>query len=165
MSVNYAGNGGIKVGTKPHYGTFFKHADLNTIPVPAGWRIPTKQDYVKLLASQGLTLNSWESTDGADLASKRRLGQLMATSGWLKQDGYATNSSGFTAVPANLQVTNGSPNGEGTNCLLWTAEKNAEDSPVAFQIIQLPSDTYAAFGSYAVGYNPAHLPVRLVRDK
>ncbi|UOQ52032.1 FISUMP domain-containing protein [Hymenobacter cellulosivorans] len=165
MSVNYAGDGGIKVNTKPHYGTFLKFADLNTIPVPAGWRIPTKDDYVKLLASQGLVMSSWESTDGSDLESKRRLGKLMATTGWLKQDGYATNSSGFTAVPANMQAVNGTPNGEGANCLLWTAERNAEDNPVAFKIIQLPSDSFAAFGPYPVGYNPAHLPVRLVRDK
>ena len=165
MSVNYAGNGGIKDDGKPHYGAFLKFVDLAAIPVPAGWRIPTRRDYEQLLASQGLALDQWGSTNGEDLESKRRLGRLMATTGWLKQDGYATNSSGFTAVPANLRVTNGSPNGEGTNCLLWTSEKDASDNPLAFQIIQLPSDTYASIRAYPVGYNPPHLPVRLVRDK
>ncbi|GAB3258623.1 hypothetical protein GCM10027347_22070 [Larkinella harenae] len=167
MSVNYDGGvGGLKDGAKPQYGTYYKHADLPTLlQIPAGWRLPSKQDFVKLLASQGLTLNDWGSTDGADLASKKKLGQLMAATGWKKQDGYANNRSGFNAVPGNLRVLNGNPNGEGTNCLLWTSEVDENEIQVAFEIIQLPSDTYAKFGIYPVGYNPPHLPVRLVRDK
>lgn len=167
MSVNYDGGvGGLKHPTKPQYGTFYKYADLpNMIKIPAGWRLPSRQDFIKLLASQGLTLNDWGSTDGEDLASKKKLGQLMSATGWKKQDGYANNRSGFNALPGNLQVTNGNPNGEGTNCLLWTSELNDDEIPYAFEIIQLPSDTYAKFGNYPVGYNPPHLPVRLVRDK
>ncbi len=166
MSVNYAGTGGIKDSSKPQYGTFFKYMDLKDIPIPAGWRIPTKQDYLHLLQSQGIEFDEvWETTDGDDLQSKKLLGQLMATTGWLKQDGYANNKSGFNAVPANLQVTNGNPHGEGSNCLLWTADKDAQEDPVAFKIIQLPSDTFASFGAYTTGFNPPHIPVRLVRDK
>ncbi|MFT2010496.1 FISUMP domain-containing protein [Pontibacter sp. 13R65] len=166
MSVNYAGNGGIKDSSKPQYGTYFKYADLKDIPIPSGWRIPTKQDYIKLLESQGIAFDEvWDTTDGDDLQSKKLLGQLMATTGWLKQDGYANNKSGFNAVPGNLQVTNGNPHGEGTNCLLWTATLDADESPVAFKIIQLPSDTFASFGPYITGFNPPHIPVRLVKNK
>lgn len=140
--------------------------DLKDIQIPDGWRIPTKQDYLKLLASQGTEFDEvWETTDGSDLQTKKLLGQLMATTGWLKQDGFASNKSGFNAVPANLQVTEGNPNGEGSNCLLWTSESDAEGNPVAFKIIQLPSDTYASFGSYIIGFNPPHIPVRFVKDK
>jgi uncharacterized protein (TIGR02145 family) len=166
MSVNYAGPGGIKITSQPQYGTFIKYMDLKDIPVPAGWRIPTKQDYKKLLQSQDIVFDEvWETTNGSDVQSKKLLGQLMATTGWLKQDGYANNKSGFNAVPANLQVTNGNPHGEGSNCLLWTSEKDSEDNPVVFKIIQLPSDTYAAFGPSVIGYNPAHIPLRLVKNK
>ncbi|WP_018478848.1 FISUMP domain-containing protein [Pontibacter roseus] len=166
MSVNYAGVGGIKDSSKPQYGTYFKYADLDDIQIPTGWRIPTKQDYLALLKSQGIRFDEvWESTDGADLQSKKLLGQLMSTTGWLKQDGFANNKSGFNAVPANLQVTNGNPHGEGTNCLLWTSTLDAEENPVVFKIIQLPSDTYSSFSAYPVGFNPAHIPVRLVRNK
>jgi len=165
-TMNYAGPGGIKDSDKPQYGTFLKFADLGNIQVPAGWRIPTKQDYVKLIKSQGIPYDEYlESTDGEDLQSKRLLGQLMASTGWLKQDGYANNKSGFNAVPGNLRVTSGNPHGEGSNCLLWTSERQADDTPVAFKIIQLPSDTYARFGGYPVGYNPPHLPVRFVKNK
>jgi uncharacterized protein (TIGR02145 family) len=166
MSVNYAGNGGIKLNSKPEYGTFIKYMDLKDVPVPAGWRIPTKQDYLKLLRSQGIAFDEvWETTNGSDVQSKRLLGQLMATTGWLKQDGYANNKSGFNAVPGNLQVTNGNPHGEGSNCLLWTSDKDDEDNPVVFKIIQLPSDTYASFGPSIIGYNPPHIPLRLVKNK
>ncbi|RAK00102.1 uncharacterized protein (TIGR02145 family) [Larkinella arboricola] len=167
MSVNYDGGvGGLKDGNKPQYGTYCKYADLpNVIKIPAGWRLPSRQDFVKLLESQGLALNDWGSTDGSDLASKKKLGQLMAATGWKKQDGYANNKSGFNAVPGNLRVLNGNPNGEGTNCLLWTSDLNEEEIPIAFELIQLPSDTYAKFGAYPVGYNPPYLPIRLVRDK
>lgn len=165
MSVNYAGQGGITDSSKPQYGTFYKFMDLDEIPVPDGWRIPTKQDYKALLASQEIEMDEWESTDGADLESKKRLGYLMSATGWLKEDGLANNKSGFNAVPANLRVTEGNPHGEGTNCLLWTSETDGEGHPVVFKIIQFPSDTYAAFGPQVIGYNPAHIPVRLVRDK
>lgn len=166
MSVNYAGTGGIKVSSKPEYGTFYKYMDLGDIQVPEGWRIPSKQDFKDLLVSQEIEFDEvWESTDGDDLESKKKLGQLMSSSGWLKEDGFANNKSGFNAVPANLQVSNGSPHGEGSNCLLWTSETDEEGHPVVFKIIQLPSDTYAAFGPSVIGFNPAHMPVRLVKDK
>ncbi len=165
-SVNYAGTGGISDTDKPHYGTFFKFADLKNITLPAGWRIPTRQDYIALLKSQGIAYDTtWNSTDGADLQSKKLLGQLMSATGWLKQDGYANNKSGFNAVPANLRVVGGNPHGEGTNCILWTSELDQEENPLAFKIIQLPSDTYAGIGSYPVGYYPPHIPVRFVRNK
>lgn len=165
MSVNYAGQGGITDSSKRPYGTFYKFVDLDEIPVPDGWRIPTKQDFKDLLSSQEIELNDWESTDGSHLESKKRLGYLMSTIGWLKEDGFANNKSGFSAVPANLRVINGNPHGEGSNCLLWTSETDEEGNPVVFKIIQLPSDTYAAFSPQVIGYNPAHIPVRLVRDK
>ena len=70
-AVNYAGTGGITDSDNPHYGTFFKHADLKTIELPAGWRIPTRQDYLALLESQDITYDTtWLSTDGEDLPSK-----------------------------------------------------------------------------------------------
>lgn len=166
MSVNYAGLGGIKDSSKPEYGTFYKYMDLDEIQIPDGWRIPTKQDYLKLLDSQGIEFDEvWGSTDGEDLESKKLLGQLMSATGWLKEDGFAHNKSGFNAVPANLQVTNGTPHGEGSNCLLWISELDEEGHPVVFKIIQFPSDTFAAFGPFIIGFNPAHIPVRLVRDK
>ncbi len=165
MSVNYAGIGGLYDSKKLHYGTFFKSMDLKDVSIPTGWRLPSKQDYITLLESQGLVLADWGSTDGEDLPSKKRLGQLMATTGWLKEDGYATNTSGFNAVPASTKVLGGDPNGEGTNCYLWTSDVDSNENPIAFEIIQLSSATYASFSSVPIGYYPQHLPLRLVKDK
>jgi uncharacterized protein (TIGR02145 family) len=165
MSVNYAGTGGMKDSNKPQFGTFYRFMDLKELPVPAGWRIPTRQDYTRLLESQGLVVNSRGYTEGNELQITKRLGQLMATTGWLKQDGYATNSSGFNAVPANYKVQDAKPFGEGTRCFLWTSEVNESENPIAFQIVQLTGETYASFLALPPGYFPQHVPVRLVRDK
>jgi hypothetical protein len=62
-------------------------------------------------------------------------------------------------------VTSGNPQGEGSNCLLWTSELDASDNAVFFKIYQFPSNTVAGFGSYPFGFNPVHIPLRLVRDK
>lgn len=165
-TLNYSGTGGITNSAKPQYGTFYKYSDIKNIPIPEGWRIPTRQDYIKLLKSQGIAYDEvWDSTDGEDVQSKKLLGQLMASSGWLKEDGYANNKSGFNAVPGNLMVTNGNPHGEGSNCLLWTSDKDEDDNPIVFKIIQLPSDTYARLIGTTIGFNPPHIPVRFVKDK
>jgi uncharacterized protein (TIGR02145 family) len=165
MSVNYVGNGGIADAQHPEYGTYYRFFDLKNVQIPAGWRIPTQQDYEDLLASQGLALNMWGSTDPSDLASKRKLGQLMAPGVWRKQDGYATNSSGFGAVPSDYRNTNVVGNGLGSNCRLWTAEKDSDDHPLAFQIIQIVSDTYSSLLSFPITSIETYMPVRLVRDK
>ena len=165
MSVNYAGSGGISDSDHPTYGTYYRYLDLGSVQIPAGWRIPTRADYVALLASQGLALDRWNSTDPEDLPSKRKLGQLMAVGAWKKQDGYATNSSGFGAVPSDYRNTNGIGNGLGTNCRLWTSERDATDAPLGFQLFQLPTDTYASIIGYPLSTIPVYMPVRLVRDK
>ena len=166
MSVNYKGSGGITLPNKTVYGTFYRFNDVTKIAVPAGWRIPTKADFLKLLKSQNVAYDDiFNTTDGADLKTKKALGNLMATTGWLKQDGYASNTTGFTALPANIQVQSGNPYGEGTNLVLWTADKDGNNNPLTFKILQMPTDTYATFQPFLDGYNPVYIPVRFVKDK
>lgn len=164
LATNYAGPGSLTERNKPQYGTFLEYADLANIQLPAGWRIPSRQDYTTLLESQGLTVYDW-GTNGEDVASKRLLGQLMATNAWTKKDGYANNKSGFNAMPADVRRPKGVNYGEGTNCTLWISDRNNEDSPMSFNIIQLPGDTYASFTSQAISYVPMLIPLRLVRDR
>ena len=166
MSVNYKGAGGITLPNKPGYGTFYRYSDVAKIAIPSGWRIPTKADFLKLLKSQGIAYDEiFNTTDGGDVNAKKALGNLMTTSGWLKQDGYATNSTGFSALPANIQVQSGNPYGEGTNFILWIADKDGGDNQLTFKILQMPTDTYATFQPFLDGYNPVYIPIRFVRDK
>ncbi|ARK12876.1 FISUMP domain-containing protein [Fibrella sp. ES10-3-2-2] len=164
LATNYAGPGALNERNKPQYGTFMEYADLAKIPLPAGWRIPSRQDYTDLLESQGLTVYDW-GTNGDDVPSKRLLGQLMATDAWTKKDGYANNKSGFNAMPADVRRPMGVNNGEGRNCVLWISDRSDEDNPMSFSLIQLPGDTYATFGQQVIGYGPMLIPVRLVRDR
>ncbi|MEZ0610111.1 FISUMP domain-containing protein [Fibrella sp. WM1] len=164
LATNYAGPGSLTERNKPQYGTFLEYADLAKIQLPAGWRIPSRQDYTQLLESQGLTVYDW-GTNGEDVPSKRMLGQLMATDAWTKKDGYANNKSGFNAMPADVRRPKGVNHGEGTNCTLWISDRNSSDNPMSFNIIQLPGDTYATFGEQVLGYAPVLIPLRLVRNK
>lgn len=165
-TLNYAGPGGIKDSDKPEYGTFIKAADLGSIPVPTGWRIPTRQDFVKLLASQQLALEPWGMTPD-DVPTTRALGALMSTTNWRRVDGYATNATGFTAQPANIRVLDGNPHGEGLNCVLWTSERDDNNWPISFKIVQNTTTTYASIVPFAPGTvaTTPHIPVRFVRDK
>ncbi len=164
LATNYAGPGSLKEAAKPQYGTFMHYTDLKSIPLPAGWRIPSRQDYEKLLRSQGLTVYDW-GTDGDDLTSRQLLGKLMAPNVWSKQDGYANNQSGFNAFPADVRRPKGTNNGEGANCVLWISDKTNQDEPMVFNLVQLPSSTYARFTPQPISYFPELTPVRLVRDK
>ncbi|MEZ0612026.1 FISUMP domain-containing protein [Fibrella sp. WM1] len=164
LATNYAGPGSLKEAAKPQYGTFMHYNDLKSIPLPTGWRVPSRQDYEKLLRSQGLTVYEW-GTDGDDLTSRQLLGKLMAPNVWMKQDGYANNQSGFNAMPADVRRPSGTNNGEGANCVLWIADKTSQDEPMVFNLIQMPSRTYARFTPQAISYFPELTPVRLVRDK
>ncbi|MBO0952875.1 FISUMP domain-containing protein [Fibrella forsythiae] len=164
LATNYAGPGSLKENSKPEYGTFLEYADLKNVPLPTGWRIPTRQDYVTLLESQGITVYDW-GTDGDDVTSKRLLGQLMATDAWTKKDGYANNLSGFNAIPADVRRPNGTNYGEGSNCTLWTSGRDSQDSPLVFNIIQLPGSTYARFTPQALSTFPTLTPLRLVKTR
>lgn len=164
ITTNYAGPGSLNEANKPQYGTFLELADLAKLSLPAGWRVPSRQDYNRLLDSQGITYTEW-GTDGDHVPSKRLLGQLMNPDAWTKKDGYANNKSGFNAMPGDVRRPRGTNYGEGTNCTLWTADRDAEDNPVVFNIIQLGTSTYASFAPQPIGSFPILTPLRLVRDR
>ena len=54
--------------------------------------------------------------------------------------GYANNLSGFNAIPSDYRVDGKTPTGIGYNCVLWTADRDVSDNPIAFEIVQLPGD-------------------------
>jgi len=169
-TMNYGGPGGLKNDelkqNKLYYGTFIKQADLGLVPVPAGWRIPTRRDFEKLLATQGVALEPWDMSPD-DQPTTRALGPLMATTDWRRVDPWATNATGFNALPNNVLTVAANPAGEGQNCILWTSDQDANGRNLAFKLIQMTSTTYASILPFAPGTasTEVHIPVRLVRDK
>jgi len=111
-SVNYRGPGGIfNTGTGSQdimQGKLYTPLEATQITLPAGWRIPTYDDYLTLLINRGATKNS----DGSYSAGLPVAQSLMATSGW--SEGGGNNYSNFNAMPTgfyHLGVFYGSGNG------------------------------------------------------
>jgi uncharacterized protein (TIGR02145 family) len=112
---NYEGSGGVTYdasNTRPEYGKYYLKTELAAIAVPAGWRIPTLQDYSKLAQSYGIPIPS-KLTDGEAIKA------LISTANWNNAKG--TNTSGFNAYPANYIFINSIPI-EGDIAEFWTAD-------------------------------------------
>jgi uncharacterized protein (TIGR02145 family) len=91
---NYAGPGGVNydgTNSKPEYGKYYSKTELDAIEIPAGWRIPTVEDYTALAQTYGIPI---PSTTGYGEAIKA----LTSTTNWKHVQG--TNTSGFNAFPA-----------------------------------------------------------------
>jgi uncharacterized protein (TIGR02145 family) len=83
-----------KISYKDSYGALYNWFTLSTSKLcPIGWHVPTDDDWEQLELYLGMS----EEAPGW---------QLMATSGWRKEDNYATNSSGFTALPGGYRYGN-----------------------------------------------------------
>jgi uncharacterized protein (TIGR02145 family) len=107
-SVNYNGVGGVNYNNQPNnpnYGKLYTIAEANTLILPIGWRIPTTDDYNKLLAYLGAT-----STDanGYYQPSQATTLKLMSTTDWTLASGV--NSSGFNAFPGGYYNQANTPN-------------------------------------------------------
>lgn len=116
--ANYDGAGGIayKNGSeKPEYGRYYTFEEAKAIALPEGWRLPTKQDFIKLAESQGVEFTNQRAT-GQESTKK-----LASTTNWLTIRG--TNSSGFNAHPAGYSFQNSEPI-DGDICEFWMADGN-----------------------------------------
>ncbi|MFD0794013.1 FISUMP domain-containing protein [Mucilaginibacter litoreus] len=94
-TMNYDGPGGIASPRNDEYdyGKYYSEKEMLAIKLPDGWRVPSKEDFVKLMKSQGeLTIDVPEVTatdaDGAKV--------LKAASSWYLP---GDNSSGFNILP------------------------------------------------------------------
>jgi len=105
-TVNYNGPGGKNLSL-PHpndnYKKYYTVDDMKDLTLPAGWRVPTKDDFNKLLSNFTPQLDSVGNFVGdVNVASK-----LMSKSGWEITPDFSnggTNSSGFSAYPAGIYV-------------------------------------------------------------
>lgn len=117
-TVNYNGPGGLpyKGGTeKPEYGRYYTVEEVKTTTLPAGWRLPTMQDYIALAESQGVVFTNNRAT------RQQAVRALASTTNWRTASG--TNSSGFNAPPAGYILQNSEPE-EGYISEFWTADSS-----------------------------------------
>jgi uncharacterized protein (TIGR02145 family) len=155
---NYNGVGGLL--TNPNapvagYGKLYTLAEAKAITLPAGWRIPTKEDFVKLTVAQGAEFDD-NYTAHTDAIKK-----LMSKSGW--DDGSGTNTSGFNAFPAGFMY-NDEPENQGFHAAFWTSSVNNTE-PYIFEIYQDGTDVLEALYWSEGSLINRRYPVRFVKDK
>jgi uncharacterized protein (TIGR02145 family) len=100
-SVNYRGPGGIfntgfLYGDDVMHGKLYTTEEASQVVLPAGWRIPTYDDYLTMLIARGAKQN----TDGSYSADLAVAQSLITTSGW--EEGGGNNYSGFNALPTGF---------------------------------------------------------------
>lgn len=79
---------------------------------PTGWHVPTDADWTTLINGLGV-----DSMAGGKL-------KLANYSAWISPNLYATNSTGFNAVPSGYRFYNGSYNNTSYSGNFWSATEN-----------------------------------------
>ena len=99
-AVNYNGPGGFfntgNVQQTVLDGKLYSPQEAAQITLPAGWRIPTYDDYLNMLIARGATQNS----DGSYTAGLNVIHSLMAEDGW--SEGGGNDYSKFHALPTGF---------------------------------------------------------------
>lgn len=124
ISANYSGAGGSyfsESAPKTEYGKLYTYAEAMAVTPPAGWRLPTKEDYQTLLQTAGITLTDNKSTDAAAIK------KLQSVDGW-SAGHKGTNETKFNAFPAGYFAGTGF-NAEGDVTVLWTSSKTTGNLP------------------------------------
>ena len=149
---NYEGPGGVSydaLNTRPEYGKYYLKTELDAIVLPAGWRIPTLEDYTQLAQSYGIPVPS-KLSDGEAIKA------LISTANWNNAKG--TNTSGFNAYPANYIFNDSNPI-EGDIAEFWTV--NGETFSIQEAGTNLSSLRISLYQSNHPGYR---FNVRFLRD-
>ena len=152
-SSNYEGPGGVSYdasNTRPEFGKYYLKTELDDIAVPAGWRIPTLEDYNQLAQFHGIPVPS-------KLADGEPIKALISVTGWNNAKG--TNTSGFNAYPANYMFQDSSPI-EGDMAEFWTVDGET------FSIQEAGADLSALrITLYQSNFPDYRFNVRFVKDE
>ncbi|GAB4447489.1 MAG: hypothetical protein Fur0028_02420 [Bacteroidales bacterium] len=110
---------------------------------PCGWHVPTQEDWAELIEYLGGDVEQI----GANLKES-------GTKNWNAPNKGATNSSGFTALPAGIRDYTEGFAWFGKQSQIWTSTNNDEDDAIYFNLNHLNSeileDTYNKKAGYSV---------------
>jgi uncharacterized protein (TIGR02145 family) len=113
---SYAGAGGVAYGptAKPEYGKYYTYTEVKAITLPAGWRLPTMDDYKTMGQANGINFTA--GAQNTEAAKK-----LISKTGWNHAAG--SNASGLNLFPGNM-IYNGTQSPDGDVAEFWTATGN-----------------------------------------
>lgn len=131
--------------------------DDNRSLAPAGWHVPSDDDWKELEMYLGMSLNEANSTGwrGTDEG-----GKLKETGRWNSPNIGATNTSGFTALPGGYRIDDGRYLEVGEFAHFWSSTEFYSS---------VGTDRYLGYDDSAVYRGGSHMErgfsVRLVRDR
>jgi uncharacterized protein (TIGR02145 family) len=134
------------------YGLLYNWYAVKAKLAPAGWHVPTVEDFKTLdkYLGEGITA-------GRALREK-------GTVHWSPNDDYTTNSSGFTGLPGGARlIVNGQPVLYGnlhTVCYFWTSDENSDFTA---KCLQITPDLLGPI-IYNDSYKSNGYSIRLIKD-
>jgi uncharacterized protein (TIGR02145 family) len=96
---------------------------------PTGWRVPSEADWIALATTLGV-----DSLAGGQLKEKGMLN-------WFIPNTYATNTTGFTALPGGYRFFNGSYNNMGYSGNWWSSTEYANNTARFFYLVYNKGNT------------------------
>jgi uncharacterized protein (TIGR02145 family) len=151
-SANFDAQGGVPYtgdSQKPEYGNYYTYPETKVFVLPAGWRVPTYEDYKDLMSINSI------STDIQITANNKK---ITSTTHWRNVKG--TNTSGFNALPAGFIFNNGLPL-DGDIAEFWISDGKT------FSIMEsgnLDALRVVIFGDSGNPNAPYRFNVRFVKD-
>jgi uncharacterized protein (TIGR02145 family) len=165
-SINYNGAGGANYNNSATndaaYGKLYTLAEAKVISLPAGWRLPSADDYTTLMGTLGATDKI--SNDGGYLNTSSAALAAMSATGW--NMGGGTNSSGFNAVAAGYYFyssTGPAFSAIGTDAMFLTSSNSVNSDPISLNIHQVYS-VYAIPSSNIIHTSTDRASIRFVTD-
>ena len=131
------------------YYTFYTVVDSNNL-CPTGWHVPSKYDWNILTAQLGPA-----STDGAAM---KEAGIIH----WYTPNTGATNSSGFTALPAQMRWSSNSFISTGTTAYFWSSDSYIGYPSYAWYIAVGSSSTDMVMN--IISYDENAMSVRCIKN-
>lgn len=149
---SYAGNGGVAYGPnpKPQYGKYYTYTEAMAITLPAGWRVPTVDDYKTMGQVNGINFTA--GAQNTEAAKK-----LISKTGWKNAAG--SNASGLNMLPGNM-IYNGVPAPDGDVSEFWAA------NGYTFSIMEAGTNGSLLNVQFFINSNQPEyrFPVRFVKD-
>ena len=136
---------------KNTYGALYNWYTVNTGKLcPTGWHIPTDADWTILTTFLG----------GAEVAGGKL--KEAGTQHWIEPNTYATNETGFTALPAGIRGVDENANyGEmGYSTCWWSSSEHSQSEALTRAIFNNSDDIYDPAHRKSQGYS-----VRCVKDE
>jgi uncharacterized protein (TIGR02145 family) len=140
-------------GNKNTYGAMYNWYAVNTGKLaPAGWHVPTYQEWSILIAYLGGSTNAG--------GKAKSTGTIEAGTGlWYSPNTGATNESGFSALPSGSRIVNSAFGNLGNYGYWWSSSSTNDSHAWIFYMNNNYSFTDQSSMNKCVGYS-----VRCVRD-